>query len=334
MEIENGNRARCFIIQPYGTRETPKGVKVNNDAVYKSLKRLDGIDPSFPIRVYRADTEKFKRENLHSHVSDCIKESNFCIVDVNGQNPNVLYELGYARGSGRKVIILCRDKKEIPGDMEGVIYIEYGEKEIDELPDKVYPHLARVEGEISNTIEIGLEKIPYLPKRNDELIRQKILRAKTKIDILQTNLSILSYEFIGDIVSAMKENNTLELRVLTLDPQSIFVNYRAQQLGYTKVGIFRNELINALENVSFNLREFGSRVRIKTYDDFPAQIAFHIDNDILSCVVSAIGRSRDNCAFLLPDSIAGAQKSFVEHFNKLWNSNESREHDEDNNNSK
>lgn len=320
-------KSQCFVIQPYGIKSNSEGVEINNNAVFQALKKLATIDPDFPIRITRADTENVKRENLHSHVSDLIKESDFCIVDVNGQNPNVLYELGYARGSGRKVIVLCHNKKEIPGDMEGIMYVEYTSDSIEDLPEKIYPHLSRVKGEAIKKIEDDLDKIHYLPKRNDDLIRNKLLTAKTKIDILQTNLSILNYDFLSDIVDALKNNAHLNLRILTLDPQSIFVNYRAQQLRYTEVGIFRNELISSLDNVSFTLREFANQVRIKTYDDFPAQIAFHIDNEILSCVVSSIGRSRDNCAFLIPDMKAGAHMSFVEHFDRLWNSDQAKEHE-------
>ncbi len=321
-------RARCFIIQPFGVKETPCGKKVNNNLIYKELKKLETIDPDFPIEVYRADTQKYKRENLHSHVADCIEESHFCIVDLNGGNHNVLYELGYARGLGKKTIILCRSKKEIPGDMNGVMYIEYRDDNLNDLSNKIYGHLEKIDNGVDAIIENDLDRVLYLPKRNDDLIRSKLCNASTKIDILQTNLSVLSYEFVDDIVKAMEKNDDVGLRILTLDPQSIFVNYRAHQLGYTKVGIFRDELSNALDNIAFKMESFKSRVRIKTYDDFPTQIAFHIDSEILACVVSATGRSRDNCAFLLPDSMLGAHKSFVEHFENLWHGKTSRDHDD------
>ncbi len=311
MKTEKVKRSRCFVIQPFGVKKTSNGNSLNNDLIFSQLKKLENNNPIFPLEVYRADTENIERENLHSHVSDCIKNSHFCIVDLNGRNSNVIYELGYARGLNKKVIILCHDKDEIPGDMNGAMYIEYGKNDIEDL---------------NKYFENDLEKIPYLPKRNDTLIKSKLRNAKTKITILQTNLSILNYELIDDIAHAMNSNDSLELRILTLDPESIFVNFRANQLGDTKVEIFRNDLKNSLDNINYRLRDFGSRSRIRTYDDFPAQIAFHIDNVILACVVSSTGRSRDNCAFLLPDTMLGAQKSFVEHFEKLWNGDKSKEY--------
>ncbi len=125
-------------------------------------------------------------------------------------------------------------------------------------------------------------------------------------------------DFIDDIAKALDSNEHLELRILTLDPQSVFVNYRAGQLEDTEISIFRIELQNALDAVYYRLKRYGKRVNIKIYDDFPSQIAFFFDLEILSCVVSAMGRSRDNCAFLLSSAMPGAQRSFVDHFSLLW----------------
>lgn len=151
------------------------------------------------------------------------------------------------------------------------------------------------------------------------------MSAKSHIDVLQTNLTVLQQDFIEDLVKAMEQQDNLRLRILTLDPQSVFVNYRAKQLDETEVKNFRTELQGALDAVYFSLRRFDRRVKIKTYDDFPSQIAFFFNQEILACVVSATGRSRDNCAFILPSDFPGAKRSFIDHFSHLWSS-ENRSH--------
>ena len=128
---------------------------------------------------------------------------------------------------------------------------------------------------------------------------------------------------LDEMIFALETHENLKVRILTLDPQSVFVNYRANQLEDTEVKIFRSELLNALEVTYSKLRKFGNRVTIKIYDDFPSQIAFFFDGETLACVVSAIGRSRDNCAFLVPSDMPNAQESFGHHFSHLW-SNKSR----------
>lgn len=309
--------ARCFVIQPFGMKKVGSSIH-DNDKVYESLKKLEKLLPNFPIEIFRGDTEKVERDNLHSHVSDCINKSHFCIADFTGQNPNVLYETGYARGQKQKVIIITQNMDDIPTDLKGVIAVQYSMSNLGVLANDVQHHLDRVKGSVHKKLHDELERVPYISRRDDALIRSKIRGAKTRIDILQTNLTTLNYGFMDEIVAAVKAHSELELRILTLDPQSIFVNFRAQQLE-TDVRVFRNELTAALDAVLLKLGTIGGQVRVKLYDDFPAQIAFFFDQEIMACVVSAMGRSRDNCAFLVNQSQPGAQKSFVEHFEHLWN---------------
>lgn len=318
-------RASCFVIQPFGVRKNGStGENVDNDVVYSALQKLEGIDPTFPISIFRGDNRPVERENIDSHLRDCFEEAHFCIADVTGQNPNVFYEIGYARAKGLKVIIICQDRKDVTSDLEGALVVQYKLANLAVLANDIRNHFGRVKGEVANKIkrqqEENLAKIPYLPKRDDQLIRRKILSSKTHIDILQTNLSVLKDDFIDDLDKAMEQEENLRLRILTLDPQSVFVNYRAKQLDETEVRSFRTELQGALDAVYFRLRRFERRVQIKTYDDFPSQIAFFFDQEILACVVSATGRSRDNCAFLLPSNFQGAKRSFTDHFSHLWSS--------------
>jgi hypothetical protein len=235
--------------------------------------------------------------------------------------------MGYARAKDLIIITICQDPQDLPTDLRGNILVKYKMASLNILANDIKKHFSRVKDHLSKKNEMlyenNLPKVPYLPKRNDKLIRQKIMSSKRRIDILQTNLSILEHEFLDDLVKAMEYQEHLELRILTLDPQSIFVNYRANQLDDIKVKIFRTELQNALEHICLRLMKFERRVSIKIYDDFPSQIAFFFDQEVLACVVTAMGRSRDNCAFLVSPDLPNAQKSFADHFSHLWN-NKSR----------
>ncbi len=316
--------AKCFVIQPFGVKTVDlTGENIDNDEVYNALQKLENIDPKFPVEIIRGDTQPVEKENLLSHISNCIENADFCIADVTGKSSNVFYEMGYARAKDLTVIIICQDPKDIPSDLRGDVLVKYKMSNLSVLANDIKKHFNRVKEHVAKknetTHENHLPKVLYLPKRNDSLIRQKIMFSKRRIDILQTNLSILQRDFIDDLVRAMEQQEHLELRILTLDPQSVFVNYRANQLEDTEVKIFRAELQNALEVISVRLRKFGTRISIKIYDDFPSQIAFFFDKEILACVVSARGRSRDNCAFLLSSDLPNAEKSFTDHFSDLWN---------------
>jgi Pentapeptide repeats (8 copies) len=324
--IERGPlKARCFVIQPFDIKKNSSSDdSLDNNCVYDALQKLENIDSSFPIEIFREDNHLVKRENLDSHLSYYFDKAHFCIADVTSKDASVFYKIGYARAKGLNVIIISQDKEDVPSGLdEDSLIVLYKSTDISVLPDEIRNHFDFVKEEVVNNIkkeENRLEQIPYLSKRNDQLIRQKILSTKAHMDILQTNLSVLQHDFIDDLVKAMEQEEGLRLRILTLDPQSVFVNYRAKQLDETEVRAFRTELQGALDAVYFRLRGFGSRVKIKTYDDFPSQIAFFFDQEILACVVSATGRSRDNCAFLLSSNLPGAKRSFTDHFSHLWSS--------------
>lgn len=316
-------RLRCFIIMPFGLKDLANGRgKHNFDNVFNSLNKLQSIDPRYEIEIFRADAEEVERENLATHVHGCIDSADFCIADITGHNPNVMYEIGFARGKDLKVIVICDDKEVIPTDLRGIVYVKYNTDNLGILASSIKQHFPRISGK-SKQKDTSLPVVQYLARRNDILIRKKIRESRLRIEILQTNLSILQRDFIDDIILALETHENLKVRILTLDPQSVFVNYRANQLEDTEVKIFRSELLNALEVTASKLRKFGNRVTIKIYDDFPSQIAFFFDGEMLACVVSAIGRSRDNCAFLVPSDMPNAQESFGHHFSHLW-SNKSR----------
>lgn len=287
--------------------------------VYGALKRIEHIRPSNPIEVYRADTQRIGKAQLHAWVIQCVSESDFCVADFSRQNANVLYETGYARGLGREVIVICQNRDDVPSDLKELITVPYRADDLQHLAADIDQHLDRVIDAVQDLRSQTVNNIKYFSKRDDEFIRAKIRSAANEIDILQTNLSIMEANYIPDILDALRSNPKLNLRILTLDPQSIFVNFRGQQLGFKEnISLYRGELDAALKGVHFQLRGFGPRAQIRIYDDFPTQIGFYFDDQILACVVSATGRARENCAFLLSSSVPGAQKSFIGHFEYLW----------------
>lgn len=314
------NRIKCFVMQPFGSKVTHGAQEPNpNDDIYKALKKLEKIRPGFPIDVYRADTQSYAHAELHTHVIKCIERSDFAVADFSGRNSNVLYETGFARGIGREVIGLCRDRADVPSDLTELITVPYRMDDLEHLAADIDQHIDRVKSSIDNLRSKTDNKIKYFQKRDDSFIRSKISMASNRIDILQTNLTTIAANDMLEILEALRKNDELHLRILTLNPQSIFVNFRGQQLGFDEnIGLYRGELESALKGVHYLLNVFGKRSQIRIYDDFPTQIGFRFDDDILACVVSATARSRENCAFLLPASLPGAELTFTRHFEYLW----------------
>ncbi|HEX6745826.1 MAG TPA: hypothetical protein VF092_00825 [Longimicrobium sp.] len=315
----------CFVIQPFGKKIDSSGTEVDNDEVYDALMTLSTIKPSMPIHVSRADTGTISRADLHEHVVTRLRRSDFCIADLTGQNPNVLYETGIAKGFGIAVVLICQDRKDVPTDLAGYITVRYSPGRLGELPGAIAQHLDMIREEVAARRHRHAAQIDYFATRNEANIRARILAATERIDILQTNLVTVATDYLQQLVERMNQRPSLQLRLLTLNPQSVFVNYRGGQVGFAdNIALYREELDTNLKSVRFALHKFEDRVQIRIYDDFPTQIAFYFDDEILVCVVSATGRSRDNCAFLLDARLSGAQHSFSAHFDYLWSDKKSK----------
>lgn len=323
MGDQNVEMAKCFVIQPFGTRKNhTTGQTTDNDKVYEALKRLESELPSFPTLVSRADTGTISKDDLHEHIITRLSQSDYCIADLSGQNPNVLYEAGYAKGRDLAIILISQSASDIPTDLKKYLFVEYDPNKLEALPGGITRHFDRVRDEIIARKTQRVANVQYFSTRNNADIRARILAAKNRIDILQTNLVTIGTDYLQQIRDSLKDNAGLRLRLLTLNPQSIFVNHRGVQLGFKEnIGIYRQELETNLKMVHFALREFKERVAIRVYDDFPNQIAFYFDNDVLVCIVNAIDRSRENASFLVQRGLEGAGKTFVSHFEHLWKNN-------------
>ncbi len=68
-----------------------------------------------------------------------IKNSAFAIVELTELKPNVFYELGYAEGLGKKVVVTAKQGTELPFDVKDIPTIFWeGQKQLkDALRTKV-----------------------------------------------------------------------------------------------------------------------------------------------------------------------------------------------------
>ncbi len=106
------------------------------DSVYNAVHHVfDRYDlPAADLRVTRADSV------LTGHLDqlfDGIRAAPFVIVDITGNNPNVLLEYGYAMSLGKKAIVLNQRPEESPTDLKNVKQIPYHLDVLDELQDRL-----------------------------------------------------------------------------------------------------------------------------------------------------------------------------------------------------
>jgi nucleoside 2-deoxyribosyltransferase len=76
---------------------------------------------------------------LTSNILDNIRQADFIIADVSRQNPNVLYEVGFAHALRKPTILLFNIKSDynLPSDLAGLQYIAYDLVNLSGLADRV-----------------------------------------------------------------------------------------------------------------------------------------------------------------------------------------------------
>ena len=107
-----GKRPLAFVIQPLSER-------------YRAVYDLIAAAASkVGVAVSRADTLLAGRDIVMA-INKAISDSDFLIVDVSESNPNVMYELGFARSRDKPTILIANSSRNIPFDLVGLRVLIY-----------------------------------------------------------------------------------------------------------------------------------------------------------------------------------------------------------------
>ncbi|OAN12719.1 hypothetical protein D3D03_09170 [Exiguobacterium sp. RIT452] len=116
------NSELVFMVTPFQDLEWETFVTVREVCLDLSLKCI------------RGDEKHIKGEILPSIIKS-ILEARIIVVNLNGRNPNVFYELGIAHALGKKTILISKFGEELPFDVKSKNVILY--KENSELKIKI-----------------------------------------------------------------------------------------------------------------------------------------------------------------------------------------------------
>jgi hypothetical protein len=77
--------------------------------------------------------EQLYAERILDRIYNQIAKADVIVADMTGRNENVFYEVGYAHGLGKKVILLTDDANDIPFDLKDYPHIVYAGRIVDLL---------------------------------------------------------------------------------------------------------------------------------------------------------------------------------------------------------
>lgn len=104
-------KIRVFVAMPYYSNEIVRSTNEIYSRVLNNIKNTYNIDISLPgeIMTYEGSTV-----NIVNDVLTRIENCDICFCDITNNNPNVTYEMGWAKALRKHVVILKEENSEKP----------------------------------------------------------------------------------------------------------------------------------------------------------------------------------------------------------------------------
>lgn len=303
----------CYLSLPPGSGHLQRAIE----------EKLASIQ-AFPIEVLAPPS--YTIDSARTAIGPWINGADIVIADVSSTDPgglsrNVLFELGYASGSGKQQILIQDITSERPTDsflgLDRTTHT-YNPDDLrpflEELTQVVLNAYIRLQVEAKADFGITSNAANSFTERPDLL--SNIANAKRRIWILTTSLHSLSPELASQIVAALNDSARpdLTLQVCTQDPYSLFVAERAAQLALPE-SVYRHDLHTSLLALRDMLTRCNpNRWDVRMYDTFPTQVAYGVDDQVFVSMVSIV-QSRAPIPFV----VAGTHASpYLDHFQFLY----------------
>lgn len=105
-------KKRVFVLTPFHSKY---------ERTYTVIK---SVCTKLNLECMRGD-EEFKPGAVLSHVLELIAQASIVIVNIDGRNPNVYYELGIAHAMGKRTILVASDIELVPFDLKSQRIVLY-----------------------------------------------------------------------------------------------------------------------------------------------------------------------------------------------------------------
>lgn len=104
-----------------------------HDSFYEDYKVVREACTSAGFKCKRGDEDYFKGD-IFPEMLKLIVKANLIIANINGRNPNVLYELGIAQALDKPVLLISKEPEKLPVDIKSKRFLIYSDyKELQEM---------------------------------------------------------------------------------------------------------------------------------------------------------------------------------------------------------
>jgi nucleoside 2-deoxyribosyltransferase len=112
---------KCFVIMPFSKEFID---------VYAAIKgHVESALSSPKIKCQRLDDRK-PAGRITDRLLDALHECSFCVADLTGCSPNVMWETGYAMALGKPVIVVTQNVATLPFDVKDMQALGYDRNQL------------------------------------------------------------------------------------------------------------------------------------------------------------------------------------------------------------
>lgn len=287
------------------------------------------------IAVIRGD-EIYSNKPIINDIIDLLIESDFVVADVSNKSPNVNYELGLAHALCKEVIILSQSAEDIPFDYRHLRVIVYNKDDVDwaqklskNLKNTIrnikyggytlsgIPSLENYYKNKSTHHFNGLQNIFTTRQAMNIYLSTSWDKEVKKLDIIAFGLKSFRDSMSKRVLEEL--NNGLEIRIITPDPESIFLEERENKEDLLK-GSIKKTIIDLfhwskdLNKVCVN----KEGVMLRFYRSLPLDFLWiQDDNVFIGPYLHGIGSQQTlTFQFKLESTIGNFYSTY---FENIWN---------------
>ncbi len=112
----NINNRLVFVLTPF------------NDRFYDEFMLIKATCENLGFKCIRGDEKEFKGD-IFPEMLRYMAKARIIIANINGRNPNVLYELGVAQAMDKSVILISKEPKNLPIDIQSQRFLIYSDSD-------------------------------------------------------------------------------------------------------------------------------------------------------------------------------------------------------------
>jgi nucleoside 2-deoxyribosyltransferase len=114
-------KVKCFVIMPFAKEFID---------VYATIKgHVESAVSSQKIKCQRLDDTK-PAGRITDRLLSALRECSFCVADLSGCSPNVMWETGYAMALGKPVIVVTQNLATLPFDVKDMQALGYDRNQL------------------------------------------------------------------------------------------------------------------------------------------------------------------------------------------------------------